>query len=360
MKKFYKKKTFLFSVIILLIATLVGWWFLKAGDDKQINYTTGRVTRGNITTKIDATGTINPVNYVDVSTNVAGELEKVLVHENEQVEKGQVIAYIKADKMQDVLLQEKEIMLNKKARYERSKHLYEQGVIPKQNYDDDRTNYMTAQASYDKALKNLDEATILAPISGTIIGNPLQPGQTINPGLSSQMIIATIADLHDLEIYIAVDETDIGNVHVGEKVTFTVDSQSNKIFDGVVKEVSKGKRGSLGTISNSVVFYTVKVAINKSQVDLLLPGMTARATIFGPTRKDVLLVPLTAIRSDKSGSFVYVMKNGNPEKTKVVMGMTSDSNVEIISGLQENDEIIVSGNIDGKGDPAAKARTRVR
>ncbi|MFR2415489.1 MAG: efflux RND transporter periplasmic adaptor subunit, partial [Veillonella nakazawae] len=227
----------------------------------------------------------------------------------------------------------------------RYKALADQNAIAQQTYDDSVTAYERAKSTYDRAAADLNDATITAPMSGTVIGTPLKAGQTISTGISTQMIIATIADLSDLEIYLTVDETDIGSIKQGAKVEFTVDSKPGETFTGYVSEIAKGTKGNMGATSNSVVYYTVKVQIPENISNNFLPSMTARATIFGEDIKNTLVVPLTAVRTDKQGEYVYVIKDGQPVRTAVSTGVTGDTNVQILKGLSEGDEIIVSGDV---------------
>ena len=311
----------------------------------KTQYTTGKVEKGTVKTQISATGTINPVNYVDVSTNVAGKLESVLVKENDQVTEGQVIAYLDMRSMQATVDRAKSAMDNAEKDMNRYATLAAQDAIARQTYDTAVSTYEQAKATYDSAVANLSDATITAPMTGTIIGTPLKAGQTISTGISTQMVIATIADLSNLEIYLTVDETDIGNIRSGSKVDFTVDSQPGKTFTGYVSQIAKGTKGEMGTTSSSVVYYTVKVQIPSDIADNFLPTMTARATIYGDEQKDTLVVPMTAVRTDKQGEYVYVIKNGQPTRTSVSTGLTGDTNIQILNGVSEGDEIVVSGDV---------------
>ncbi|MBP6923664.1 MAG: efflux RND transporter periplasmic adaptor subunit [Veillonella sp.] len=311
----------------------------------KTQYTTGKVEKGTVKTLISATGTINPVNYVDVSTNVAGKLESVLVKENDQVTEGQVIAYLDMRSMQATVDRAKSAMDNAEKDMNRYATLAAQDAIARQTYDTAVSTYEQAKATYDSAVANLSDATITAPMTGTIIGTPLKAGQTISTGISTQMVIATIADLSNLEIYLTVDETDIGNIRSGSKVDFTVDSQPGKTFTGYVSQIAKGTKGEMGTTSSSVVYYTVKVQIPSDIADKFLPTMTARATIYGDEQKDTLVVPMTAVRTDKQGEYVYVIKNGQPTRTSVSTGLTGDTNIQILNGVSEGDEIVVSGDV---------------
>lgn len=346
-KERVKSVKFWVAIVVVIAAVAGGYYYYqqqKAASAKGI-YTTGKVERGNVGIIVSATGTINPVNYVDVSTNVAGLLERVLVSENDQVQQGQVIAYIDERSLKAVMEDALATLNKNRADYERYTTLYDQDAVSQQSFDTAKAAYLSAQAAYDRAVSNLSDATITAPMSGTIIGTPLKAGQTISTGLSSQMIIATIADLSNLEIYLAVDETDISSIAVGQNVSFTVDAYTDKTFNGTVKSISRGTKGNMGTTSSTVVYYTVKVQISGNETNELLPTMTARASIHGREAKDALVVPLTAIRSDKAGEYVYKIENGKPVRTTVKTGITGDTSVQITSGLSEGDEIVISGNV---------------
>ena len=349
MKELFQKhrKRIIGGVIAICILGGGGYYYVHTNDSAQTQqkYTTGRVEKGDVKTSISATGTINPVNYVDVSTNVAGKLEKVLVKENDHVTQGQVIAYIDTRQLQAQVDNAKAALDKARLDMNRYKALIDQNAVAAQTYDDAVTAYEQAQSTYDRVSADLSDATITAPMSGTVIGTPLKAGQTISTGISTQMIIATIADLSDLEIYLTVDETDIGNVKNGSKVEFTVDSKPGQTFTGYVSEIAKGTKGNMGVTSSSVVYYTVKVAIPADISQNFLPTMTARATIVGDDIKDTLVVPLTALRTDKQGEYVYVIKDGQPVRTTVSTGVTGDTNVQILSGVSEGDEIIVSGDV---------------
>ena len=351
MKELFQKhrKRIIGGVIAICILGGGGYYYVHINDSAQTQqkYTTGKVEKGDVKTSISATGTINPVNYVDVSTNVAGKLEKVLVKENDHVTQGQIIAYIDTRQLQAQVDNAKAALDKARLDMNRYKALIDQNAVAAQTYDDAVTAYEQAQSTYDRVSADLSDATITAPMSGTVVGTPLKAGQTISTGISTQMIIATIADLSDLEIYLTVDETDIGNVKNGSKVEFTVDSKPGQTFTGYVSEIAKGTKGNMGVTSNSVVYYTVKISIPTDISSNFLPSMTARATIFGDDIKNTLVVPLTAVRTDKQGEYVYVIKDGQPVRTAVSTGVTGDTNVQILSGVSEGDEIIVSGDVTG-------------
>jgi HlyD family secretion protein/macrolide-specific efflux system membrane fusion protein len=209
--------------------------------------------------------------------------------------------------------------------------------------------YSNATASYKKAQTQLNDTIILSPINGTIVGEPLKAGQTVSQGLSSQMIIVTVADLSKMQINVLVDETDIGKIALGQKADFTVDAYPGKKFTGTIANISKAANNSKGASStataSTVVYYIVKVDIADERD--LAPSMTARVSIFGKEANDVLVVPMTAIRSDTKGEYVYRINKATQalEQAYVKTGLTGDNLVEITQGLQAGDEIVVSGQV---------------
>ena len=340
------KKRIIAGLVVLAVAGGGAYYYVGTQTKQvQTQYTTGTVERGTVSSLITSTGTINPVNYVDISTNVAGKLEQVLVKENDHVTKGQVIAYIDQRQLQatlddaDAALSQAELNVN------RYKALVDQNAIDRKTYDDAVTAYEKALAAYNRAEANLSDATITSPMDGYVIGTPLKAGQTISTGISTQMIIATVADLSDLEIYLTGDETDIGQVKEGAAVDFTVDSLPGQTFTGYVSQIAKGTKGEMGTTSSSVVYYTVKVSIPAAIAGNFLPTMTARASIHGQEQRDTLKVPLTAIRTDKQGEYVYVIRDGQPVRQSVTTGITGENSIQILKGLNEGDEIVVSGDV---------------
>lgn len=351
-----KGKKFLIGIGLLLLLVIGGCFFYNQSKETEgkTQYTTGRVEKGNIGIVIDATGTINPVNFVDVSTTISGTLKEVRVKENQYVQAGDVIAVIDARNVKANEESAHAALTNAERDFQRYETLYHQGAVPRQMYDNALLKLEQARSAYAVAEANVSDTTIVAPMSGTVVGEPLKAGQTVAQGLSSQMIIATIADLNELEIYLTIDETDIGNIEVGQKVEFTVDSKPGKTFPGEISYISKGKKGAMGTMSNTVVYYTVKVKIPHEEAQFLLPSMTARAAIHGKEAKDTILVPLTALRSDRSGDYIYVIENGKPEKRYIKLGITGAASVQVLEGLEVGEEIIVSGNLTDNTDTAKR------
>ncbi len=343
------KKSIIAILIVIILAAGGGYfWYSKSHEEQKESYTLGKVTRDAITLTIDATGTIEPENSVDLSATASGTLEKVYVKQNEQVTKGQILATIESKALTSTKKQAQNTLENKESYYNRLNTLYEQGAIAYQVMDNARLEYLNALAAYDKAEADVNDTVITAPMDGIVIGEPMKEGETVSQGLSSQMVIVSLADLSSMRIELLVDETDIGEVAVGQGVEFTVDTYPNKTFHGVVSDISKKQYSSSSSStssSSSVVYYTVYVEINKNELDGLYPSMTARAVIQGRGSKGALTVPVTAIRTDSEGSYVYVKDGPDVVKTYVTTGISTDKEIEVLTGLSEGQEIVVSGTV---------------
>lgn len=352
------KKT-MFAAVIVILAILAGgyYWYETNHQTEKETYTLGTVGRETVSMIVSATGTIEPVESVDLSATASGTLENVYVKQNETVHKGQVLAQIESKALTSTQKQAQHTLENKQSYYERLLSLYHQGAISFQDMDNARMEYLNAKAAYDKAEADVNDTVITSPMDGTVIGEPMKEGETVSQGLSSQMVILTVADLSSMQIELLVDETDIGEVAVGQAVEFTVDAYPDKIFHGIVDNISKKQySSSQGTSASSVVYYTVYVAIHQNELEGLYPSMTARAEIQGRSSENALVVPVSALRSDTKGSYVYVERKGGVEKAYVQTGITTDKAVEITSGLSEGDSIVVSGTV--AQETTAKAATK--
>lgn len=360
----HRKK--IIAIIILIVVVIAGGFYYyhtrQASQNKE-TYTLGTVSAGSISQTIDATGTIEPINSVDLSSRSSGTLEKVYVKENDRVTKGQLLATIESKALQSTLEQAQNTLANNKSYYERLNDLYNEGAVSYQTMDNARLNYLNAEAEYNSAQANVNDTRIYSPMDGYVIGEPMKEGSTVSQGLSSQMVIVTVADLSSMKIELLVDETDIGGVQKGQEVTFTVDAYPDKTFHGVVNEISKKESSSTSSSTSSsstssVVYYTVYVMINKDELEGLYPSMTARAEIHGKTHDNALIVPVTALRTDTDGSYVYLKADGTLKKAYVTTGITTDKDIEILSGLSEGDQIVVSGTVAQEKSASSSSSNR--
>ena len=346
MKKSGKKqKIFMLIVVVLLLIVGIFLWSPWEKETPPL-YTLGEVKKGTMTKVIDATGTIEAIKTVDLSATASGTLEHVYVKQNEVVHKGQILADISSKSLTSIMKEAENTLRNKESHYQRLSNLYDEGAISFQMLDDAKLAYLNAKESYDKAKVDVHDTVIVSPMDGVIIGEPMKSGETVSQGLASQMVIASVADLSAMKIKLLVDETDIGAVKIGQKVDFTVDAYPGKTYHGIVTDISKKENTAKNQAGNSsVVYYPVYVLVNDDEIEGLYPSMTARAEITGNEISDALIVPVSAIRSDAKGSYVYKNTDQGLSKVYIDTGMTTDTDVQVLSGLEEHDEIVVGGTL---------------
>ncbi len=346
MKRIWQKvKQYKRWFIILAIVSLItagGVVYYNKSNTPVAAETAATVSYGDIKAVVSATGTLKAVNSVTVSSRVTGLITEVKVKENDVVKAGQVLLILDDTAVKAQVDQYQAQLANYASVYERSKKLAAIGGESVQQLESDRTNYLTAQATYNNMVSQLGYYMITSPVDGVVIGTPTPAGQTIVQGISEAQALLTIADMSKMEIKAQVDETDIGKIKAGQQVSFTVDAYTDKIFTGKVTSISRN-----ATTSSNVVYYPVYIAVDSPE-DLLYPTMTARVTITVGERKNVLVVPLAAVKEENRQKYVQVLTYGKSQNVTVQTGLKDDENIEIISGLNEADMIII---------PAAKAAT---
>ncbi len=359
---------------IVIIATIgaIAWYgfsFYKKDNTKD-SFVTHKLSRGNITEMVSASGTINPISSIDVGTQVSGRIQKIYVDYNSIVKKDQLLAEIDPSSFESNVAKEKanldvakaQVMSAKAARDYYKKHLARISKLNKQNYSADK-ELDEAQRDYDTAVANvaLHEAQveqaqaaldynkiqlgytkIISPVDGIIVSKSVEEGQTVAASFETPTLFNVAEDLTKMQIEATVVEADISKVKEGQKVLFNVDSFPNETFEGVVTQV----RNEAVTTSN-VVTYEVVISVNNLE-HKFKPGMTANVEIITANEKDILVVPNKALRFSMGDDIryqqkgVWILRDGKPQRINVVAGVYDDNNTQITSNeLQEGTEIIV-------------------
>ncbi len=285
-----KKKTRIWLIIVgIVIVAIAVFLITKASNSakKELVIRTHVVNEYTVENTVTATGTIEPVETVEVGTQVSGKVEKIYVDFNDEVKKGDLLAEL--DKLtlnQNVSrakasLTSAESQLNyAKLTYERTKQLYESNAATLAAYQEAQNSYTqaqmskkNAQAAYDQAKVDLAYAEIYSPIDGIVLDRAVEVGQTVAASFSTPTLFTLANDLTKMQVEADVDEADIGQVKVGQRVTFTVDAYMDDVFGGTVNQIRMKP-----TTTSNVVTYTVIIdAPNPDQK--LFPGMTASVTI---------------------------------------------------------------------------------
>ena len=315
-----KGKIIIISVILIAV---VGFIMLKVfkKSDKELVIRTYVVDEYTVENTVTATGTIQPLEQVEVGTQVSGEIDKIFVDYNSVVKKGQLLAELDKSNLLENLRQaeasvrsaESELEYTKTS-FERTKQLYEANAATQIAYDESRnslvkaeTSLQNAQSNLDKAKVNLGYAEIYSPIDGVVLSREVEVGQTVAASYSTPTLFTIANDLTQMKVEADVDEADIGQVVVGQKVTFSVDAYIDDIFYGEVQQIRLQP-----TTTNNVVTYTVIITALNPELKLL-PGMTASVTIV-TEEESGLAVPSEALSFMPDPSLVDMPSPGSKPK----------------------------------------------
>ena len=329
---------------------------------------TTKAVRMDMKSTVSATGTIQPVDSVEVSSKITARLKSVLVKENDKVTAGQTVATLDAKDYEAKRDQAQYKVTNTQAEYDRTSYLYSIGADTQKQLEDAQMNYDTAVSALAQAESDASETSIIAPIDGTVVGEPKTVGTMAVATSDNPTVIMRIADLSRKQIKAKVDETDIGNVKVGQQATFTVDTYTDKTFTARVTKISQtdtsnswdtsSSSSSSSSSSASVIYYYVTLDVDDPE-DLLLPAMTARVEINTANTPDALAVPISVLKTDANGSYVVVRNaDGSQENRYVTTGIYSDEYVEILSGLEEGEDIVSTYTAKKKSSSSSSGSRR--
>lgn len=390
LKKMNKKlQKYLIIAAGLLIVASVIFFLLPSKKSSAMILSTAEAEKGNISTAVTATGTVEPITLVEIGTQVSGVISKIYVDFNSEVKAGQVIAELDKRLLSSELenanatLQSREVELNlQQLNYNRQKILWEKQAISKSDWENAESSYKTAQlavtsskAAVLKAQTNLGYATITSTIDGVVISRAIEEGQTVAASFSTPTLFTIANDLTKMRVIANVDEADIGGVKEGQKVSFTVDAFPEDEFEGKVVQV----RLEATTTSNVV---TYEVVIDAPNPELKLkPGLTASVNIYTMEEKDVLLVPSKALRFtpnpevmkdiqglevalsaenthlEKNEKIVWVKSGNKLSPKQISIGATDGVHTIIKNGLNEGEEVAtgvsqkINGNIQTEEKP---------
>ena len=302
------KKILKFIIVIAVLAGIalgVKSFFFNGDASVQVGeLVSAKVVTDTIKTTISATGTLEPVDQVEVGTQVSGDIAKINADFNSKVKKGQVIAELDKSKLQSTLKQalisynsaENDLKF-KQSTYDRVKKLAESKSASAVELEQAEYNLNSAKFAMEQrknevaqARLNLSYATIKSPIDGVVLKRAVDVGQTVAASMSTPTLFIIAKDLVQMKVMAAVDEADIGQVKAGQRVSFTVDAFQNDTFHGTVQEV----RLNPTTTSNVVTYTVVITAENPDQK--LLPGMTATCTIVTQEITDAITIPVKALK----------------------------------------------------------------
>jgi HlyD family secretion protein len=311
-----KRKLIVFA---LILASVVGAGaFYRARGSDTPRYQTVAVTRGSIVDAIEATGTLEPVDPVQIGSQVSGTVVSLGTDFNQQVKKGQIVAVLDPALLQAQVEQAQATVTRLQAEVERariqvvdaqqklarSQALAKEQLIPQQDLDASailrdanqaalksaQANLVQAQASLEQSRVNLGHTVIKAPDDGVVLSRTVEIGQTVAASMQTPTLFVIARDLTTMRVNASVDESDIGRVKEGQNVTFTVDAYGQETFTGKVTEVRLQP-----VVTSGVVSYPTVIDVPNPSMRLK-PGMTATVSIEVARQDDVLRVPMSATR----------------------------------------------------------------
>ena len=376
MKKILRNS--IFTLLLIVIGYGVYYFFFKE-KPAIIVLQKQKVEKGDVTTEVTATGSVQPVDEIEVGTQVSGLVSKIYVDYNSQVKKGELLAELDKTNLQENVINAQanyNASLNEvtyyQQNYDRKKSMYENQIISKADFEQAYYQFHNAKAAVtqrltilNQAKTNLGYANIYAPIDGVILSREVEVGQTVAATMSAPTLFKIAKDIKKMQVEANVDEADIGQVKLGQRVTFTVDAYPLEEFQGKVSQV----RLSPTTTSN-VVTYTVIVDAENPE-EKLKPGLTATIIIYTNELKDVTTLNNRAINFSPDLSLLakyYLQKgikaqmpkveigkgknkyvwvensDGTLSQKPIVIGSNDGINVEVMKGITVGEEVVTSLN----------------
>ena len=351
-----KKVKMAVAAVVIAACAFGGYQYYqtKQAEAQAAAVETAKVVRMNLKSTVSATGTIKPVNSVEVSPKITARISQILVKENDHVTAGQTVAILDGKDYQAQRDQAQFRVTNTLREYNRAKELYAVGADTKQALDNAEFNYDTAVSQLNEAESDVAETVITAPMDGIVVGEPKTVGTMAVQGNNNPTVIMYIADTSQKQILAKIDETDIGQIQVGQTATFTVDTYMDKTFTARVSKISQtdtsntwnttgtSSTTSSSSSSGSVIYYYVTLDVDDPNDELRI-GMTARVDINTSEKENAMVVPIAALKTNDKGSYVLrVNSAGQTEQVPVTTGIYSDEFVEILSGLDVGDKISIT------------------
>ncbi len=395
------------AVLAVLAGAAGSFWYWQGngGGADTVTYTTAPAAKADIVVTVTATGTIQPLNQVDISSELSGTVKAVNADFNEEVKAGQVLATLDTDELEAGVAaaraalaarqagqaEAEATLAEKKDAFERSRKLSGRGISSQESLQTAKASLLRAEAAVETAkanvqsaeadlkLKetNLEKACICAPIDGVVLDRTVEPGQIVAASLQAPKLFTLAESLDSMELTVAVDEADIGKVEIGNAADFAVEAWQDRSFKAAITEL----RYAPETVNGVVTYKAVLAVENKDRA--LRPGMTATADITVAEIKGALTVPNAALRyapprdaatggggsgllgmilprrtprgtvtsnaANEDGTrSIWVLKDGAAAEIKVKTGATDGEATEIAGGDLKEGDAVITGSATAK------------
>ena len=386
-KKWYKRKRW-WALALLVILVAVGITQCSGGNEAP-NYITAEVETRSLDLSVTATGSLRPTNQVEVGSEISGRIDRVLVDVNDQVNRGQLLAVINTEVIGDQIRQSRANLTANQAQVGAAQATLDgdqaqlnrllevqrlsDGRVPSEaeidlalaavnrgraNVAAAQANVAAARAQLSSSQVSLDRATIRSPVSGVVLARQVEPGQTVVASFNTPTLFVLAEDLSIMQLRVALDEADVGQVEAGQDVTFTVDAYPGRRFPATVERVDLASnnislQGQQQQQGQQVVSYEARLTVGNNE-GLLRPGMTATATIATQSTGEQTLVPNSALRfnpneEDEGGGIFGDPDFGLEQNDEATIGVGSRQMVYVVEedGTLRGIEV-VTGQSDGR------------
>ncbi|RPF72283.1 efflux RND transporter periplasmic adaptor subunit [Aurantiacibacter spongiae] len=388
-RPWYKRKLF-WGAVILVVLIVLAVSQCSRGEEAP-NYITAEVESRSLDLTVTATGNLRPTNQVEVGSEVSGRIDRIFVDVNDQVSRGQVLAVINTDIIDDQITQNRANLGAARAAVAQAQATLEadtaqlerlrevqrlsDGRVPSQAELEQaqaavrrgqaalasaRANVTSAEAQLSSAGTQRSRAVIRSPVSGVVLARQVEPGQTVAASFNTPTLFVLAEDLGTMQLRVGIDEADVGQVQPGQQATFTVDAYPGRRFPARVERVdlasntiAQGQQTQAQQQGNQVVSYEARLLVGNDD-GLLRPGMTATATIGTASTGVALLVPNGALRFDpeeeeEGGGIFGPQQFGLEENDEATIGIGSRQTVYTVKadGTLEEHEV-VTGQSDGR------------
>ena len=376
------------GVLVVSIGLMVRNQILNA---RPSEFETVEIQRGSLNVTVAATGTLKPINQVDVGSELSGTIETVEVGYNDRVKLDQILATLNTDELKAKALRSeaaleseqaklqvaKATLVETRLKFQRTQELAAKALAPAQDLDNAKAAYLRAQAEVTSAKAqialaeatlnadqtNLDKAVIHSPIDGIVLARKVEPGQTVAASFQTPILFTLAEDLTRMVLHANIDEANIAQIKEGHNATFAVDAYPNRKFPATIISI----RNTPQTVEGIVTYETL-LSVDNSEL-LLRPGMTATVDITTHMVEDAILVPNNALRFSPPGTdeaaapdaalstdrkqLVWTLQDGRPVPITVTVGLSDGHNTEILAeGLKPGLPLLVNG-----GDKAERSPT---
>ena len=365
-----KKNVFLFALVAL--AALFGCkaWF----KDEPVSYITEPVIRKNIEKAVNATGEVKAIELVTVGAQTSGKIEYLPVKVGQRIQKGDLIAQIDSTTQENDVNSAKAKLTSLKAQlnaaeisakiaekqFVREQRLLKKNAASQEDFENAKDAFEAAKAkvtelkasiaetalALNTAETNLGYTKITAPLDGVVVSVPVKTGQTVNAAMNTPTIVQ-IADLSQMEILIEISEGDIGKVQTGAKVTYTVLSAPETVYETTLKSIDPGltllTNGEYTEVvgSDEAIYYYGRLVVDNPD-GVLRIGMTTQNVIYVAQADNVLTVPVLAVKKDGAQSYVNVLTPTGIQRHAVITGLSDGVDIEIKSGVSDHDTVVIA------------------